>query len=331
MDIPVLVVAGFLGSGKTTLLNHLLRSETGLRVGVIVNDFGKVNIDALTVAAQVDSMVSLGNGCLCCAVDAADLDAMLERLARPDGPVDVIVVEASGLAEPPAMVKLVLASQNPHIRYGGLVEVVDAAEFEQTRERHPQLDKHLRYADLVLLNKIDRAPDGERLLALVRELAGGTPVVPTEYGRIDPDLLFDPVDRPDPVERQLSFDDLVEHEQHVHAQYSSVEFGHDLPMNPLRFAEFLNDRPAGLYRMKGFLHFGVPGHEEPLAVQTVGPSVRITRAPDAARRTELVMIGAGLDADDLTARLTAALEHDVAAVGPLDLLSVTRYLVDDAR
>ncbi|SER63508.1 CobW/HypB/UreG, nucleotide-binding domain [Actinokineospora terrae] len=137
MDIPVLVVAGFLGAGKTTLLNHLLHTASDLRVGVIVNDFGKVNIDALTVAAQVDSMVSLGNGCLCCAVDPEELDAMLERLAHPDGPVDVIVIEASGLAEPPAMVKMVLASANPHIRYGGLVEVVDAAEFTESRRAPP--------------------------------------------------------------------------------------------------------------------------------------------------------------------------------------------------
>ena len=72
--IPVVVVTGFLGSGKTTMLNHLLVHSGGTRIGVVVNDFGQINIDALSVAGQVDSMVSLGNGCLCCAVDASDLD-----------------------------------------------------------------------------------------------------------------------------------------------------------------------------------------------------------------------------------------------------------------
>lgn len=62
--IPVIVVAGFLGSGKTTLLNHLLRHSGGTRIGVIVNDFGAINIDAMSVAGQVDSTVALGNGCL---------------------------------------------------------------------------------------------------------------------------------------------------------------------------------------------------------------------------------------------------------------------------
>ncbi|SER63534.1 Cobalamin synthesis protein cobW C-terminal domain-containing protein [Actinokineospora terrae] len=157
----------------------------------------------------------------------------------------------------------------------------------------------------------------------MRELAEGTPVVPTEYGRVDPALLFDPVDRPDPVERQLSFEDLVEHEEHLHAGYASVEFGHDTPLHPLRFARFLTERPAGLYRMKGFAWFA--GTDEPLGVQTVGSSVWVTQAPDAARRTDLVMIGANLDADAITAELRDCVATDDDTIDPLDLLSITRY------
>ena len=123
--IPVIVVAGFLGAGKTTLLNHLLRARHGRRVGVVVNDFGSVGIDAMTVAAQVDAMVSLGNGCLCCAVDTASFDEMLGRLAAPRHRLDAVVVEASGLAEPRELVRQVLSTSAPGVTYGGLVLVVD--------------------------------------------------------------------------------------------------------------------------------------------------------------------------------------------------------------
>ena len=118
-QIPVIVVAGFLGSGKTTLLNHLLRNNDGVRIGVIVNDFGSVNIDSMMVAGQVDSMVSLSNGCLCCAVDVSDMDEMLNKLAHRQSGIDVIVIEASGLAEPRNMIRLVLGSENPSVVYGG--------------------------------------------------------------------------------------------------------------------------------------------------------------------------------------------------------------------
>lgn len=192
-QIPVVVLAGFLGSGKTTLLNHLLGAGDGTRIGAVVNDFGSIEIDAMTVAGQVDSMVSLGNGCLCCAVDTSELDTYLERLARPAARIDVIVIEASGLAEPQELIRMILASDNDRIVYGGLIEVVDAAEFDATRARHPELDRHVGIADIVVLNKTDRL-DGAALQTLrdtLADLAPGRPVICTAYGRVDPELFFD--------------------------------------------------------------------------------------------------------------------------------------------
>ncbi|MEU3837582.1 CobW family GTP-binding protein [Streptomyces microflavus] len=317
-QIPVVVLAGFLGSGKTTLLNHLLRNRAGTRIGVIVNDFGSIEIDAMTVAGQVGSTVSLGNGCLCCAVDASELDTFLETLTRPSARLDVIVIEASGLAEPQELVRMLLASENPHILYGGLVEVVDAAEFDATRERHPEIDRHLAVADLVVLNKTDRVGEAEqdRLRERVVELSGPAAVIPAVHGRIDPELLFDPALRPDGEEkvRQLTFEDLLReeaghaHEDHLHAVYESVDFTSDIPMDPRRFMAFLDSRPEGLYRIKGFADFGAGDRDNKYALHAVGRFLRFVPQPWARgeqRLTQLVMIGAGIDAGALRDGLTA--------------------------
>ena len=40
---PATVLTGFLGAGKTTLLDRILNGDHGLRVGVLVNDFGIVH------------------------------------------------------------------------------------------------------------------------------------------------------------------------------------------------------------------------------------------------------------------------------------------------
>ncbi|MFE3935831.1 CobW family GTP-binding protein, partial [Streptomyces goshikiensis] len=112
--IPVVVLTGFLGSGKTTVLNHLLANRGGTRIGVVVNDFGSIEIDAMSVAGQVgDSMVSLGGGCLCCAVDGSELDAYLEKLAPPPHPHDRFGLLACGLAEPRAIGQCVCGNESP--------------------------------------------------------------------------------------------------------------------------------------------------------------------------------------------------------------------------
>ncbi|MEV0438190.1 GTP-binding protein [Streptomyces spectabilis] len=379
-QIPVVVLTGFLGSGKTTLLNHLLHRSGGSRIGAIVNDFGSIEIDAMAVAGQLgDSTVSLGNGCLCCAVDASELDVYLERLARPAARIDVIVIEASGLAEPQELVRMVLASENPHIVYGGLVQVVDAAEFDSTRQRHPEVDRHLKIADLVVVNKADRVPAGERdrVLDEVRRHTDRAAVVAATYGRVDVELLLD---RKPVGERvgQLSFDDLHDHgdaeyaedaeypgytdrghraagdgpaegeacalgdhdhavthggcgHDHLHSGYESLSFTSDAPMNPRRLMEFLDSRPEGLYRIKGYVDFGAADARNRYAVHSVGRFLRFYPepwGPGEKRLTQLVLIGSGIDVPELHARLTLCRENDEDAphADEFGMWGVLRYV-----
>ncbi|MEU4728558.1 GTP-binding protein [Streptomyces sp. NPDC023588] len=341
--IPVVVLAGFLGSGKTTVLNHLLAGRGGTRIGVVVNDFGSIEVDAMSVAGQLgDSMVSLGGGCLCCAVDGSELDAYLEKLSAPVHRIDVIVIEASGLAEPQEMIRMLLASENPAVRYGGMVEVVDAAEFDTTRAKHPETDRHLAVADLVVLNKTDRVDARERT-RIERELAAlcapGTPVVAADHGRIDPELLFDR--RPWTETRgQLSFEDLLaqadghDHCTHAHAAYESTEFTAEQALSPRRFIDFLDRRPAGLYRIKGFVWFGVPGHEEKYEVHAVGRFLRFAPQPwdrGEVRRTQLVMIGAGTDGAELLRELEACREEAPQEARPESMWGILRYVARPAE
>ncbi|RMI35817.1 CobW family GTP-binding protein [Nocardia stercoris] len=338
--IPVLIVAGFLGAGKTTLLNHLLRHREA-RIGVVVNDFGAIGIDALLVAGQVDAMVSLGNGCVCCAVDLTELDEMFARLTEPRHRIDLIVVEGSGLAEPANLIRMVLGSANPRLRYGGLVEVVDAEHFDETRARHPELDAHLGLADLVVLNKADRVagPELARLRSVIGEVVGAVPVYPTAYGRVDPRLLFDPVaPAAEPVAVQLGFDDLLltdddAHEDgaghaHLHDGYRSVSFRSSADLDPRRLVEVLAPPPAGVYRAKGHAAFAVRGERRKFVMHLVGRHLVFEPAGwsrGESRESALVFIGTGLDADELVTRLEDT-RHGGEPLDDSALLPVWRFV-----
>lgn len=340
--VPVVVVAGYLGSGKTTLLNHLLRSAgiTGTRLGVLVNDFGKVNIDALLVSAQADGTVSLGNGCMCCTVDADGLADALASLVRPSVGLDAIVIEASGIAEPKSLIRMVTSVADARLRYGGLVYVVDAAHLDEVRRTHPELDGHVAIADLVLVNKVDLIPE-ESLRAveeIVAQLNTTAPRVATRNAAIDPELLFDVARREVEQTRpgQLTLDELLladaghDHHEHLHAAYESVSFSSDRPMDPRRLARFLERPPAGCFRIKGVVHFDVPRHRQRFVVHGVGGFVRVLREPWGDRRptTDLVAIGRGLDVATVNAELEAAVARPEDAADENGILGILRHLVD---
>ncbi|UAK35302.1 GTP-binding protein [Nocardia asteroides] len=337
--IPVVLVAGFLGSGKTTLLNHLLRDNRGTRIGVVVNDFGAINIDSMLVAGQVDAMVSLGNGCVCCAVDVTELDELFTRLTQPRAGIDVLVVEASGLAEPRNLIRMVLGSDNPRLRYGGLVEVVDAEQFPDSSARHPELRTHLRLADLVVVNKADRvAPEQlARLRADIAALVGPVPVYATTYGRIDPGLLFDEPLRERPlVAEQLSFDELLfdhdhDHDaghRHLHDDYTSVSFTTARALDPRKLIGFLEDPPPGLFRAKGFAAFGVADERRKFVMHMVGRHIVFESGSwsrGESRGAQLVLIGAGLHTDTALARLHDTVHDAADPLDPQSMLGVWRY------
>ena len=85
--IPVTILTGFLGAGKTTLLNRILKADHGLKIAVLVNDFGEINIDSqLVVGVEGDNIVNLANGCICCTIRDDLLTATPDVLARPEQP-----------------------------------------------------------------------------------------------------------------------------------------------------------------------------------------------------------------------------------------------------
>ena len=60
---PLTVICGYLGSGKTTLINHILKS-TSFPIGILVNDFGELNIDKYLIENEDELTISLTNGCV---------------------------------------------------------------------------------------------------------------------------------------------------------------------------------------------------------------------------------------------------------------------------
>jgi len=273
--LPLVLLAGFLGSGKTTTLKHWLgRTDMPLkRVAVIINDFGTVNIDAALLARRQLELRSITGGCVCCQ-SFEDLVAQVAALAEnPD--IDLVWIEASGLADPEEVLDHLSA---PELQESTVIRrmilVVDASDFPCSWRGRSVQEEQIRYADLILLNKIDRIDDAarQRVEISLRKINPDAQIIASRHGDVSPGLLSGPGQSAAAAHNHGCDDPHCGHDHHHdhdhdHEHEHEHEHHHDklphaastlfLPLNgPVEravFQRFLGSLPTSVFRAKGFI------------------------------------------------------------------------------
>lgn len=289
--IPATIVAGFLGSGKTTLLNRLLRSSTGLRLAVIVNEFGAIGVDGSLLPGG-EMFVELDNGCLCCALNQ-DLEQLLRRLMERGG-FDHLVIETTGLADP-LSVAWTFERQGLHngYRVDAIVTVVDGANISRALAESEECQIQIEQADLLVLNKVDLLNDGGAAAELeVRKHNQAAPLLRAVHSDIPLSLLVET----DPRHRRAL---PAAPQGHCHSGFESWVFQTDEVVNVQRLEDFAFEIPASVYRVKGLLRSDGPTGWNVVHVVAGRFDISPFETMDASERSRLVFIGKSLDVEAL--------------------------------
>ena len=305
---PVTVLTGFLGAGKTTLLNRILTGDHGLRVAVLVNDFGAINIDADLVVG-VDGggdIISLANGCVCCNIRDDLLAAVQQVIERPERP-EYIVLEASGVADPSGITATFMnQGLRDRIRLDSIMCVMDASQIFAAPEMMELKLLQIAYSDMLILNKVDLVSGEEiaRIKAWLDDRFHRYRLVEATRGDVALEILLS-AGRFDATQlgtEAHGHDGHDCHGQHCHDHhdndhtrtFSTYSFETDQPLSLEALRETTRKLPASIYRCKGVIH-SVDAPARRAVLQVVGKRVDLTLEHewgDRTPRTQIVAIGA---------------------------------------
>ena len=189
--VAVDILTGFLGSGKTTLLRHVLdHGLKGKPVAVVMNEIGEVGIDGRVVTglSNVEKMVELSSGCICCTIDDYRFDLAIQEIVDTVKP-HVIIIESTGLADPEPLAYRV---KTAGLGLDAVITVVDAANVDRQLAETEVATAQIQAADFLIVNKLDLV-DERAAAAVEKRLAKMNPRAErfhTVRGAIDSDLLF---------------------------------------------------------------------------------------------------------------------------------------------
>jgi G3E family GTPase len=293
--LPTTIIGGFLGAGKTTLVNHLIRSASGLRLMVLVNDFGELPIDQDLIVGQEGDTLALANGCACCGTGGHLLMALSSVLDRPTRP-DHLIIEASGVSDPNRLADI--ARAEPDMLLNGIVVLADshrlAAQLADLRIGR-QVRAQIASADILILNKAEGEIDLE-LDESLREAAPHAAMVRAVRATVAPDLVLGPL-APRALWQGAKTD--APHED-AFVRWARTPVS---PMTRRRLEEMLAALPKEVLRLKGFLALGEEG---PVSVQAGDGFAEIETLPRLIGVPRLVAVGLpGLDTAWLDAAFSA--------------------------
>ena len=319
-----------------TLLNHILQNQQDLKVAVLVNEFGDINIDSQLLVSVDENMMELSNGCICCTINDGLVDAVYSVLEKGDR-IDYMIVETTGVADPLPIALTFLGTELQHLtRLDSILTVVDSEAFTTDHFNSDAAYAQIMYGDIIILNKTDLVAEEklQELETYINKTKTKARILRSHLGVVPLPLILDiEIDQSAIAATKESSHDHHDHEDHDHEHihdadcqhdhhdhdhhhhshhlendgFISISFQSDRAFDLEKFQNFLDKQlPIDVFRAKGILWFA--NIDNRYVFQLSGKRYELkTDDRGKSLNNQLVIIGRNLHREELLAKLTDCL------------------------
>lgn len=272
------LITGFLGAGKTTFLKNFVRLFSGKRLRLIINEFGREGVDGVLLREIDAALTEINNGSIFCPCRLDQFEAAM-RLAIADLP-DVILVEASGLADPTGVRQIL--EYFPQVDYQGSICLVDAGRFPKVISTAQSCARQIAVSSLVLLNKIDLVAQAqcEEAEKLIYQINPSASVRRTTYGSVEKQWL-------DCLRPDLSLNNVIT-KPDITLQKATLTISEDMHLDELKSCLMLLTKEA--WRVKGFVRLRSGSYH----IDGTGPIVNICPWEGKTENRLVLLAGKGM-------------------------------------
>lgn len=318
--IRIILITGFLGAGKTSFLNHLLSENNHRTIKIIENEIGEVNIDGKLLKGQVQgNLIEVSDGCICCSVASKLIEAM-EELLRESDSIEYLIIEATGVADPIAIVAPIKSDsflmQNYEI--SGVVCLADAVLMPVQINEYPEIGKQLSVADFIFINKADLIIEQEKqsLENLVRQYNPLAAIEFTSYGKTNTQKILEfRMSDGEHTKNQIRRISNIQANKHSKIEVSFIELQGYFETNRFEFwfEYFLSLNKNSIIRIKAILHF--EDSTQPFVLQSVGSAYTLESIgymhDITPGHNQFVLIGKNIKRESILESLNYLLEGDL--------------------
>lgn len=298
--IQLVLLTGFLGAGKTTLMASILEDYRDTKIGVIINEFGKINIDARLIEKDGIELSELSNGSIFCACIKDKFIDSLIALSKTD--IDYLFIEASGLADPanmPQILKGIEPKTGTPYHYRGALCVIDGENFLEMADLLPALHRQVEYGDAMILNKADLIDENTivDISEQVHRINPDTHIYITSYCRVDIRAIVEDMESLEKEGRETT--------NTFESRPNTLILTAEAAIGKEELVRFLEEIAPHTYRIKGFSQTD----QGPLEISCVGRHVHLNPWHADVSGSQIVIISSvGIR---IMSVITAALENNL--------------------